>query len=264
MTLPIAPSETASPSLGRSLVLGVALVWALSGVLPDALVVEVLAVGLAMAAGVAFRAPEVVTAGLGAMAFLLPLSAVSRVPWPLPQAVVLFALIVLLRAPRMRRHATWARRGRWDRGVTKWVVVFCVVPAVALVVWRYTTNDNLDRFRAFIPDAPLWAVVCGLPVLAAFNAAYEEALFRGALMEALDCSLGPSMLPLVVQAAVFGMCHYHGFPSGWIGVGLATVYGLMMGYVRRISDGLFAAWVAHVVADTVILSLVTLMVFAGR
>jgi membrane protease YdiL (CAAX protease family) len=144
------------------------------------------------------------------------------------------------------------------------VIVYSIVPAIALVVWRYTTSDRLERFQALIPHVPWWAVVAGLPVYAAFNAAYEEVLFRGALMEGLDESLGAGFASIAIQAFVFGMCHYEGFPSGWVGIGLATIYGLMMGHIRRIARGLLAAWIAHVVADTVILTLVAMMVLAGR
>jgi membrane protease YdiL (CAAX protease family) len=245
------------------LVLAVALLWAVSAVLPGWLVVFLLAVALVVTVAAVLRAPPAITAGLGALGFLLPLLAGTNAPWPVPQAVVLLALIALLRTPRMHPYATWARRGLWDRHLLKWIIVYSIVPAIALVVWRYTTTDRLERFQALIPHVPWWAVVAGLPMYAAFNAAYEEVLFRGALMEGLDRSLGPGFASIAIQAIVFGMCHYEGFPSGWIGIGLATIYGLMMGHVRRMAQGLLAAWIAHVVADTVILSLVAMMVLAG-
>jgi membrane protease YdiL (CAAX protease family) len=55
---------------------------------------------------------------------------------------------------------------------------------------------------------------------------------------------------------VFGVGHLHGFPSGWIGVGLATIYGLMLGVVRLRTGGLLAAWIAHVAADFTIACLI--------
>jgi hypothetical protein len=228
------------------------------------MVVFTIAVALVLGLAAVLRAHHAITAGLGALAFLVPLLAGTYAPWPLPQAVVLLVLIVVLRTPSMHRYATWARRGLWNRDILKWVIGYSIVPAIALVVWRYTTSDHLERFQAVIPPVPWWAVAAGLPVYAAFNAAYEEVLFRGALMEGLDGVLGPGTPSIAIQAVVFGMCHYQGFPSGWVGIGLATIYGLMMGHVRRIAQGLLAAWIAHVVADTVILSLVAMMVFGGR
>jgi membrane protease YdiL (CAAX protease family) len=250
--------------VSAGLVLAIALLWALSGVLSGWLLIFLVAIVLVMIVAAVLRAPKAITAGLGAIAFLVPLLAGAYAPWPLPQAVILLVLIALLRVPRMQPYATWARRGLWNRDLLKWVMVYSIVPAIALVVWRYTTSDRLERFTAVIPAVPWWAVVAGLPVYAAFNAAYEEVLFRGALMEGLDGALGAGVASIAIQAGVFGVCHYNGFPSGWVGIGLATLYGLMMGHVRRMAQGLLAAWIAHVVADTVILSLVAMMVLEGR
>jgi hypothetical protein len=46
--------------------------------------------------------------------------------------------------------------------------------------------------------------------------------------------------------------HLHGFPRGWSGVALASVYGLMMGALRQRARGLLAPWVAHLFADLAI------------
>jgi Type II CAAX prenyl endopeptidase Rce1-like len=51
------------------------------------------------------------------------------------------------------------------------------------------------------------------------------------------------------QAAVFGMWHYHGIPSGTVGVGLSFVYGLVMGGLADYNRGLGLAVIAHSVAD---------------
>ncbi|MCP5113866.1 MAG: CPBP family intramembrane metalloprotease, partial [bacterium] len=47
----------------------------------------------------------------------------------------------------------------------------------------------------------------------------------------------------------------HGFPRGGIGVGLATVYGLILGLVWNRSRGMLAPWVAHVLADSTIVGI---------
>jgi membrane protease YdiL (CAAX protease family) len=53
----------------------------------------------------------------------------------------------------------------------------------------------------------------------------------------------------IFQAAVFGLWHYHGIPSGVVGVGLTFLYGLIMGGLSDYNDGLGLAMVAHSVAD---------------
>jgi len=57
-------------------------------------------------------------------------------------------------------------------------------------------------------------------------------------------NLGPGSEP--------GLAHIHGFPRGWLGVALATVYGLMTRVLRMRSRGLVAPLVAHVAADATI------------
>ena len=65
---------------------------------------------------------------------------------------------------------------------------------------------------------------------------------------------------VLVQAAAFGLLHLSGFPGGAVGVGLAAVYGVMLGVLRRRAGGLLAPYVAHVAADlTVFVLLLTWM-----
>ncbi|PCD02511.1 hypothetical protein COC42_13935 [Sphingomonas spermidinifaciens] len=79
-------------------------------------------------------------------------------------------------------------------------------------------------------------------------------LWRGVLFDWLRGFMGP-VAAILVQAASFGAAHYSGVPSGWAGVGLATLYGVMLGWLSWRAEGLLAAIVAHVAADLVIFSL---------
>ncbi|WP_437619116.1 hypothetical protein [Sorangium sp. So ce1151] len=47
----------------------------------------------------------------------------------------------------------------------------------------------------------------------------------------------------------------NGFPSGAVGVGLAAIYAVMLGVLRRRAGGLLALCVAHVAADLTIFAL---------
>jgi hypothetical protein len=93
------------------------------------------------------------------------------------------------------------------------------------------------------------------------NAAVEEGAYRGVILHALDRSLGPGFAALLLQALAFGAIHIRGFPRGWIGVGLACIYGLLMGVIRRRAGGMFAPWIAHVFTDVVIAGI---LVFLAR
>lgn len=68
------------------------------------------------------------------------------------------------------------------------------------------------------------------------NAAAEEAIWRGILMEFLEGMLGKGYWAPLVQAASFGAIQIGGFPQGWSGVGLSSVCGLMLGCIRQRSN----------------------------
>ncbi|MCB9754201.1 MAG: CPBP family intramembrane metalloprotease [Myxococcales bacterium] len=102
---------------------------------------------------------------------------------------------------------------------------------------------------------PAWSPT--LLILAALgfaivNAALEELLFRGLVQGALERLLGPGWAALLLQAALFGVAHWGGFPSGPLGVLMAGSWALLLGWARRRGGGLLTPTLAHVVADLVI------------
>ena len=46
----------------------------------------------------------------------------------------------------------------------------------------------------------------------------------------------------LLQAAAFGVWHYHGVPSGLLGVALTFVFGLLMGWLVDACGGLAVPW----------------------
>jgi membrane protease YdiL (CAAX protease family) len=101
----------------------------------------------------------------------------------------------------------------------------------------------------------LWLLLPGAVLFACANAAAEELFYRGIFMEALLGTV--AVMPAVVlQAVSYGLQHTQGFPSGPLGVTLATVYGLVLGVIRLKANGLLAPWLAHVVADLTIIALI--------
>jgi membrane protease YdiL (CAAX protease family) len=91
------------------------------------------------------------------------------------------------------------------------------------------------------------------------NAVGEECVFRGMLLDALRTSMS-STTAVVVQAMAFGLIHFRGFPSGWVGVALAAVYGLMLGALRLRAGGMLAPVLTHVFADLTIMGIIFLPV----
>jgi membrane protease YdiL (CAAX protease family) len=164
---------------------------------------------------------------------------------------------VLRGVPWLRGTATWARWGSFDATVRFLCAGAWLLAAAALLSWYLLLHPNIaDIVKAFVPALPLGLLIAGGLVFSMVNAAVEEGAYRGVILHALDSSLGPGFAALLLQALAFGAIHINGFPRGWLGVGLASIYGLLMGAIRRRAGGMFAPWIAHVFTDIVIAGIV--------
>ncbi len=135
-----------------------------------------------------------------------------------------------------------------------------LLAAAALFSWYLLLRPNVaDIVETFVPDQPLGLLIAGGLIFSMLNAAVEEGAYRGVILHALDRSLGPGFAALLLQALAFGAIHIRGFPRGWLGVGLACIYGLLMGVIRRRAGGMFAPWITHVFTDVVIAGIVVLL-----
>jgi uncharacterized protein len=162
--------------------------------------------------------------------------------------------------PWLRGTATWARWGSFDATVRLLSVVAWLLAAAALLSWYLFLHPNVaDIVRAFVPALPVGLLIAGGLIFSMVNAAVEEGAYRGVILHALDSSLGPGFAALLLQALAFGAIHIRGFPRGWLGVGLACIYGLLMGVIRRRAGGMFAPWIAHVFTDVVIAGIVVFL-----
>jgi uncharacterized protein len=159
--------------------------------------------------------------------------------------------------PWLRGTATWTRWGSFDATVRFLCVGAWLLAAAALLSWYLLLHPNVANIvKAFVPDLPLGLLIVGGLIFSMINAAVEEGAYRGVILHALDTSLGPGLAALLLQALAFGAVHMGGFPRGWLGVGLACIYGLFMGVIRRRAGGMFAPWIAHVFTDVVIAGIV--------
>ena len=89
--------------------------------------------------------------------------------------------------------------------------------------------------------------------LACINALCEEISSRGVWKSEF---LRYTNTANVLQAAAFGWWHYHGIPSGWTGVALTFVYGLLMGWLQDYYGGLLVPIMAHTIADYFIFAVI--------
>ena len=61
---------------------------------------------------------------------------------------------------------------------------------------------------------------------------------------------------MALVSASFGAAHWHGIPSGPLGVGLTFVYGLLMGLLHEWCGGLLLPVAAHTLADYYIFAVI--------
>jgi membrane protease YdiL (CAAX protease family) len=161
-------------------------------------------------------------------------------------------LFVAKRSGALGGFPRWFERGRLDGATWLLIVASLVVSSTALVAWFALAKPDYGEVVAMFPEVPTPALFVGVVMFAVLNAALEETIYRGVVMGALDASLGAGMVPVLLQAVLFGILHINGFPRGPVGIGLATIYGMMMGLVRRKSGGMLAPWIAHVGTDVTI------------
>jgi hypothetical protein len=208
-----------------------------------------------------------------------------------PQQVVfslafLICALVVWRVPWLREATVWFQRGALNKSLFALAAGIAGLAAVALLMWYAVAKPDLgDLVRTYVGDQPLWLLVPGAVVFSMLNAAIEEGAYRGLLLGALDATLGAgrvraarasvsltdarldreraeaSALPVFLQAIAFSALHLQGgFPRGVVGVGLAFVYGLLLGALRRRAGGLLAPWVAHVFTDLAIAGIMLALV----
>ncbi|KAI2500905.1 CAAX protease self-immunity [Fragilaria crotonensis] len=154
--------------------------------------------------------------------------------------------------------------GPWPSLVT-WVIVaiLCGLTNGILFLWSHRSQSrgnhvgvntmvesSRGRTLSHAENASLfaWALV---------NAICEEVVSRGFFLHEFKRRGGVTFWQAnVLQATSFGIWHFHGIPSGWTGVGLTFVYGLVMGFLLEYGGGLLLPIVAHTIADYFIFAVI--------
>ena len=155
---------------------------------------------------------------------------------------------------RLRPGAGWLPPGK-PSAVTNWFTVLVVASAaVALTVWATNADefgDATTEVAEAASDVPVLLLVLGALVFVVCNAITEEIAYRVLVMDSALALTSPA-IAVLVQGLAFGLIHVNGFPAGVVGVALATVYGISLGVLRVMSDGMRASVVAHLAADATI------------
>jgi membrane protease YdiL (CAAX protease family) len=170
-------------------------------------------------------------------------------------APIAFGAIVLL-VPRLRPGFGWLRTGRFDWRLAIGAAVLAAISVAVTVIYVATLKPDLTHQPLIgshrLGLASLLLVGVGI---AALNAAVEEAIYRGILMNALDAAIGAGWLPVVLQALAFGAFHLNSTEPGVAGVLLTAMFGLVLGTLRRLGRGMAANYLLHVVVDIAVWTL---------
>jgi hypothetical protein len=184
--------------------------------------------------------------------------------WPfhlLAPLAVYGAIVYIL--PVLRNSTNWMKTGTIDSRIVRLIVTVSLLSGIALIGWVMLSNADMRPYLEVLPQLPVWCYPLAGLGFAIINAAMEEAVFRGVVMDALDRALGGGYASVGIQAILFGAHHYlAGFPNGASGLVLTLIYGFLLGILRRLSGGMLAPLMAHIAADLVIF-IILLVYLAG-
>ena len=165
--------------------------------------------------------------------------------------------VVISRVPYLRAVAPWRRAGSCDLRQVAVGAAFGLLSGLALAAWYEGRPEELADIIDIAQGWSIWALASAGVLLAVTNAVLEEAVYRGVVQDSLERVLRPGVTTLVLQAAVFATLHFPtGILQGFAGVGLAFFYGLVLGHLRRRSEGLAVPVIAHTITDLVIVGIV--------
>lgn len=176
--------------------------------------------------------------------------------WPVYLLVPVAVHMLMVRAlPRLFGPPMLWPRGAVRPRLLAEAALVLVLSAGGLLLWFLWARPDVSWQLEQIPRWSFGALVWVGLAFAVGNAALEEALYRGSVQGSLAAAgFGPTTA-VVLQALAFGASHLHGFPSGAVGVTLASVYGAMLGILRHRAGGVRIPFAAHVATDFVIFSI---------
>lgn len=174
-------------------------------------------------------------------------------PWPLNFIIPLGAHLVLYAGwPRLRTSANSLVFGRFTPIAVKWMVPTVLISYGGLLAWVLLFHPDLSNLLHMVPrGGPILLIATGV-VFSVLNAIWEEFILKGIGWKSLEKVFRRGWAVNTGQAALFGVMHVGGFPRGWIGVLMATVYGFVLGVIRKESRGLLAPIATHIFADATI------------
>jgi len=162
--------------------------------------------------------------------------------------IVIFTLLILT-VPSIRKNIGWWKRDTIDRNSWLIIIGLSLISGLSLFIWGKYVAEDLSKFVDILPDVPLvWILINGIG-FALFNSIAEEYLSRGMLCDGLEKIITDRKLIIAIQALVFSIFHYHGFPGGLSGIAMVFAWSVVLGIIRYRTKGLIGVLTAHFFAD---------------
>ncbi|MFB6843866.1 lysostaphin resistance A-like protein [Streptomyces sp. NPDC056373] len=188
--------------------------------------------------GTALGAPELPDGG----ADLGPLGNTAMDLVSIAIALPLVLLATLWPARRAAGTVT-SVTGRLRIGWLGWCLLAGLPPILLLTVISFFLPGGSDESESFVGWRPFLVALAVLAVLVPLQAAAEEYVFRGWLLQAVGAFLRSPWLAVIPQAVLFAAAHGWGTRWGFLGL---LVNGAVMGLLTIRTGGLEAAVVLHV------------------
>lgn len=165
---------------------------------------------------------------------------------------ILVFVLLILTIPSIRRSIGCWRKDKIDTISVLLIIGLVVISGLALFVWGNYIAGDLHKFTRNLPDVALiWIALIGIG-FALLNAFAEEFLARGMLCNGLEKIFSDKRSIIIIQAVVFSIFHYHGFPGGVIGMIMVFLWSIVLGIIRYRTKGLFGVVIGHFFADLTI------------
>ena len=178
-------------------------------------------------------------------------------------AIVLY-LLVLARVKHFRKYVHWIQKGNFTRPVIIFTIGLVCLSSIALIVWAVWIKEDLSRYTAFIPILPLPMLLLYGLAFPLFNSFFEEFISRAVLYDGFSAIWQSKTAVIIMQASVFALWHYPGFPGGAAGVIMVFCWSIMLGVIRLKARGMLPVLAAHYMADlTIALILFFMIILPG-
>ncbi len=128
-----------------------------------------------------------------------------------------------------------------------------LLASITFLAWLWIARPD-PRSLPALARIPLAAQLTLGIGFAAANAALEEVVFRGFALQELRALFHSRWVVVLIQAAAFGASHYgvSSVPDGVAGAIMTFVYGIALGALAILAEGILACWVAHFLADVLV------------